>query len=680
MRGIRNDDNGASELIGTMILLVIAVSVMSVVIVNVFSVLTVDEQIYVEMLGKIEMNDVIFEHQGGDNLGLDTEIYLEIGGRKEEFFARDYLDEHSKSDGYWNIGERVVYPTGLFSDIEDLMVDAKIIDKQTNSMILYGLLKDGEVLLFKGAIWHFDEGSGDTVIDSSGNDNHGDIIDGEYDENESINNSALYFDEVDDHIIVNNSYSLTMTDNISIEAWINPLGNTAAIDEYLFDGGFAYNPDAIHIIGNIFAVAYIDAGNDVMVKTFVIESDGDIDETGWIDEVDLSALDTNNCLEPNLIHINGDVYGVTYASENHGSGWVKTFRVNDSGFIFDDLINNKLMFESVECNYPNITHISGDIYAIVYDGKLNGELITINITSDGRINGGIIDSLSIDVNTIERPSIIHVEGDIYAVAYIDKNNDLTVNSIEITSQGDITDIMSFTLDTNQCSDPDIVHVSGDVYAVSYGADMTGQGNIVTFEIDNTGDITGNIDLLIFDNNACEGSDIIKVQGEVYNNYYAIAYASSTPHVGQVVTIEILPDGTIEDEISYEFVYNGHHGFEPKILPIHGDLGVYFIIYRGFSPHVGYISTTLTVRDPTLPIHRGIMKDGVFAIYADESTLYGSINEVTVSAPITAGEWSHVALTYDNDQIRLYHNGVMVNSTSYSEPLNQNSNPQFMRQF
>ena len=81
MRGMRNDDNGASELIGTMILLVIAVSVISVIIVNAFSVLTVDEQIYVEMLGKIEMNNVIFEHQGGDNLGLDTEIYLEIGGR-----------------------------------------------------------------------------------------------------------------------------------------------------------------------------------------------------------------------------------------------------------------------------------------------------------------------------------------------------------------------------------------------------------------------------------------------------------------------------------------------------------------------------------------------------------------------------------------------------------------------
>jgi len=234
--------------------------------------------------------------------------------------------------------------------------------------------------------------------------------------------------------------------------------------------------------------------------------------------------------------------------------------------------------------------------------------------------------------------------------------------------------MSFILDTNQCNDPDIVHVSGDVYAVTYGADMAGQGNVVTFEIDNTGVISGNIDFLLFDNNVCEDPDIIKVQGEVYTNYFAIAYASSTPHVGQVVTIEILPDGTIADEISYEFVYNGHHGFEPKILPIHGDLGVYFIIYRGFSPHVGYISTTLTVRNPILPIHKGIMKDGVFAIYADESTLYGSINEVTVSAPITPGEWSHVALTYDNDQIRLYHNGVMVNSTLYSEPLNQNSNP------
>jgi len=586
MREIRDNEKAVTELMGTMFLLAIAVCVISVIMITVVSSLNDTADVQVDILGKIEGNNVILEHQGGENLGLDTEVFLEIGGYEEEFTAGDYLDENSKFDGFWSIGEQVIYPSSLFDDIEELMVDAKVIDPATKSLILYGLLKDGNIILFKGAIWHFDEGSGYVAIDSSGNGNDGTIVDGEYDENESIHDSSLYFDEVDDHIIVNNSYSLTMTENISIEAWINPLGCTASIDEYIFDGAFAYNPDAIHIFGDIFGVAYIDSGNDVMFRTFVIKSDGDIDETGWIDEVDLSTMDTTSCNEPNLIHIYDDIYGIVYASNNHGSGWVKTFRVNDSGYVFDDLVNNKLQFETVQCDYPNITHVSGDIYAIVYDGKTSGELITINISSDGRIIGGIIDASSIDVNLISKPKIIHVNGDVYAITFIDKNNDLTVNSIEISSLGDIKDIKSITLDTNQCNDPDIVHVSGDVYAISYGSDMGLQGNVISFEINSIGSFSGIIDSMIFDDALCEEPDIIHVNSEYSDNYFAIAYASTTPHVGHVVTVEILPDGTIPDNISYQFTYNDHHGFEPEILPVFGDSGVYLDIYRGFSPHVG----------------------------------------------------------------------------------------------
>ena len=35
----------------------------------------------------------VAEHQGGDNLGLDTKIFLDLGGREEEFNAGDYLDD-----------------------------------------------------------------------------------------------------------------------------------------------------------------------------------------------------------------------------------------------------------------------------------------------------------------------------------------------------------------------------------------------------------------------------------------------------------------------------------------------------------------------------------------------------------------------------------------------------------
>jgi hypothetical protein len=360
-----------------------------------------------------------------------------------------------------------------------------------------------------------------------------------------------------------------------------------------------------------------------------------------------------------------------YSGDNHGTGWLKTFRINETGIIFDDVTSNTLMFDDTNCFHPNITHVAGDIYTIAYEGKNNGTIKTIEISTDGDINPLIVDSFRFNSNSIEKPRIIKVNSNIFAIAYISKTNNLVVDTFNINPSGIITNIDTITLDTNQCNDPDIVHISDDVYAIAYASDMKGNGNVITFEIDGSGFLSGSIDSLIFDNDKCEDPDIIQVFGEVYNNYFAIAYASSTPHVGQVVTVEIQNDGMIDDTVSYEFVYNGHHGFEPKILPVFGDLGVYLVVYRGYSPHVGYISTTLTITDPTPPKDRGLFKDGVFAIYSNATHIFGSINDITISSPISLG-WTHVALTYDGVEIRLYLDGSLAASTPLSGSLNSNT--------
>ncbi|MFE3846021.1 LamG domain-containing protein [Thermoplasmatota archaeon] len=671
---ILKNDSGVTELIGTMILLCIAVCVMSYVYITVFENLNPESVSNVEIVGRIEQNNVVLEHQGGDNLNLDSEIIISIGGRIIDFIAIDYLDNNAISDGMWNIGERLVYPASEFDDIEDLRINIDyVVDSTTNSMIMYGLLQDGNIFSFNGmgAIWLFDENTGFIASDSSGNNNTGTLVDGKWNDTISVLNSSIYFDEVDDYVNVENSFSLTMTDQISIEAWFNPLGNTASIDDYSFDSAFAYNPDVIHISEDIFAISYIDSSSDVILKTLIIEEDGNIDG-GWIDLLDVSALDTNSCNDPNLVHINDTVYGVCYSGDNHGSGWVKTFRINESGIIFNDVTVDTLMFDSTNCYNPNITHVYGDIYAIAYEGQSNGTIKTIEISSNGNINPVIVDCFEFDTDSIEKPRIIKVNSSTFAIAYISKFNNLVVKTVDISPAGIITDVSSFTFDTNQCNDPDIVHISDDVYAISYASDMKGNGNVITFEIDNLGVISDSIDSLIFDNEKCEDPDIIKINGEAYTDYFAIAYASSSPHVGQVITVEIQPDGQIDDTVSYEFVYNGHHGFEPKILPVFGDLGVYLVVYRGYSPHVGYISTTLTVTDPTLPKDRGLFKDGVFSIYSNASHIFGSINDVTISAPISLG-WTHVALTFDGEEIKLYLDGSLAASISHTGLLNTNSN-------
>jgi len=74
------------------------------------------------------------------------------------------------------------------------------------------------------AYWTFDEGSGDIVYDSSGNDNNGTIHGATWDTGKYGNaqyGNALHFNAQDNYVEVPTSESLEITPNVTIAAWIN---------------------------------------------------------------------------------------------------------------------------------------------------------------------------------------------------------------------------------------------------------------------------------------------------------------------------------------------------------------------------------------------------------------------------------------------------------------------------
>ena len=77
-----------------------------------------------------------------------------------------------------------------------------------------------------------------------------------------------------------------------------------------------------------------------------------------------------------------------------------------------------LIFDSTSGYYPNIIHISGNIYAIAYHGASgDGFIRTVAIAPDGNITNSIIDTLDFDTSDCIFPDIISISGNIYAVAY-----------------------------------------------------------------------------------------------------------------------------------------------------------------------------------------------------------------------------------------------------------------------
>jgi hypothetical protein len=75
------------------------------------------------------------------------------------------------------------------------------------------------------ACWHFNENTGTTVYDTSGNDNNGTIYGAAW--ATGVNGSALSFDGVDDYIEISDDPTLRLTTSATIEAWVKVDGTTA---------------------------------------------------------------------------------------------------------------------------------------------------------------------------------------------------------------------------------------------------------------------------------------------------------------------------------------------------------------------------------------------------------------------------------------------------------------------
>ena len=136
IRSLKDSNNMVAEIIGTVLLLGIAVAIFSTLYVVVFAYPFPTSSPNVTLIGTIEGSNIIIEHHSGEALSLDTELL--IGGPKNSFIVRDFLDDESKSDGVWNIGERIVYPFEY--NISCTQVEIMTVDIESNSLVLVGTL------------------------------------------------------------------------------------------------------------------------------------------------------------------------------------------------------------------------------------------------------------------------------------------------------------------------------------------------------------------------------------------------------------------------------------------------------------------------------------------------------------------------------------------------------------
>jgi hypothetical protein len=148
-RKIKQKNSAVSEVLDTILLLGIAVALFSVLSIVVLSYPFNPSTPKANIIGFVEGNNIILEHRGGEELGLDTKIIVTINN--SDIYSLNVSDGNilgtkSKNNNVWNIGENIIINAtndlSISVDLSVSKVDVTIVDIKTNSVIFTGTLKD----------------------------------------------------------------------------------------------------------------------------------------------------------------------------------------------------------------------------------------------------------------------------------------------------------------------------------------------------------------------------------------------------------------------------------------------------------------------------------------------------------------------------------------------------------
>ncbi len=134
-------NSAISEIIGTFLLLGLAIGLFSVLYIIVFSYPFSPNPPSAHLIGSIaeEGNTmtVTIENLGGSTLNLDTKIIISSGDVLKSLRAKDFAGIDINGDGYWGMGETFNYP---WSDVIAGDVYVTVIDQASNSIVMSGML------------------------------------------------------------------------------------------------------------------------------------------------------------------------------------------------------------------------------------------------------------------------------------------------------------------------------------------------------------------------------------------------------------------------------------------------------------------------------------------------------------------------------------------------------------
>jgi FlaG/FlaF family flagellin (archaellin) len=491
-------NRAASEVVGTLLLVGIGVSLfalLSIVTFTMPSIFFSDPTPSTNIIGRVEGNTVVFEHYGGRALPLDTKITVMFAETPYIVTVGDVLDSSSKKDGQWNIGEKIVIVNND-PNLPIMLINTIITDIQSNTVVMRGVLQEGSQAVNPIAVTL----QADFITTNTAK------IYMQYDFRYYLGTKKVCFTYIQASVYAANNSA--------------PWNSTGWVQVFNHNGSYNFNLIGLHENTEYFYQAWVQYNSSTNM-TQKVNSSGSInmfhtqsyssglwsfDESSGLIAIDSSHNGNNGTLFPadvtqaaqrlnqtdNVVNnrsLRFDGYN-DYVVVNHAASLSPTNEIAIEGWVKPEFKNewkgtnlqriNSTMYgtQTYGCYEPDIINITNNRYAIVSRNPgYVGFIITVEVSDNGNITENattsVCDIYQFETTRCETPRIIKVVGstDIYAIVYRGPNLYLYMVTIKIASNGKITKTVvdKQVLDSINSYYPDIIYTDNDFYSIVYSS-------------------------------------------------------------------------------------------------------------------------------------------------------------------------------------------------------------------
>jgi len=373
-------------------------------------------------------------------------------------------------------------------------------------------------------------------------------------------------------------------------------GDIGAVIDFLeFNTTDTTDTNIIQVSGDTFAVAYVDASGNGQIATFTVDNAGDINNAPVVDGPDQIAA--GGIAEPQLFHITGDIYGIVY--EDGGSITINTFDINNAGTISPIATTGGIASTPITGTSPDIVKLSGaagtpQFYAIGYTTGAAVNIVTISITANGITVATVTATAQLDAAGDNLELVKLVDTGQYAAVY----HTGTKGQVEIFTAADNGGGVNLAGNTmllfagnniSATSTFDIRHIIGTTYAVAY-VGPSNQGIVETISITNT-----SVDVATLDNSDGGSTFASNVVNPVFLQSFdsladlplIIAYEDGSDNSGDLASLTINAGSGVVSNQVDTANFDTTLGREPFIAHRTGDF--YVVSYEG-TANDGFVTS------------------------------------------------------------------------------------------